>query len=587
MESRHYYRSLARTMALIVILVSFAPLVMVSAIIGYSFETSYRYQVVAHLLEMVEKHRQNIDIFLNDKLSSVQVLANSFTMEEMSSQEFLRRQLAVLQSSYSGTFIDIGLVDNRGIQVAYAGPLKLDGADHSQTDWFKIAKASPFFISDVFQGFSNQPNFIITASLRWDGREYIMRATMDFAAFNSIVESININHSGWAFIIDNQGRLQTRPIGLTPPDRDFFRGLLSKGNGGLQFNGALGQLLSVMSAPPDCCDYGKDVSIGRVKYQGRDVIYIMAPVKNSEWVLVYMQEEKDAFADLYRARKPAVLIALLGGISIVVMAFALSRRVIRRIEKANLEKEQMNQRVIEAGRLASVGELAAGVAHEINNPVAIIVEEAGWMDDLLAEEDLGESQNVGEFKASLNQIKTQAQRCKEINQKLLSFARGSESSMSKVKLNDLIHEIVGILEQRSRLGNVKIVKRLAPDLPEICASPTEVQQVLLNLINNAIDAIGEDWGAIEITTGFDGQTATVDVTDTGHGIPEEVLSRVFDPFFTTKPVGKGTGLGLSICYGIVKKMGGEIKINSTIGVGTTFHIHFPLGLGAGKSSSEK
>ncbi len=585
MESRHYYRSLARTMVLIVILVSFAPLVMVTAIIGYRFETSYRYQVVAHLLEMVEKHRQNIDIFLNDKLSSVQVLANSFTPDQMTDKEFLSRQLAVLQSSYSGAFIDIGLVDDRGIQIAYAGPFKLAPVDYSRDDWFKIARERPFFISDVFHGFSSRPHFIITANRKWDDREYILRATMDFEEFNSIVEGIRIGHSGSAYIIDNRGQLQTRPLNSSHPDRDFFSGLLSRSHEGLQFNGALGQLLTVMSSPSNCCDGNKDVSIGRVYYKDRDVIYIMVPVKNSEWVLVYMQEETDAFADLYRARKPAVLIALLGGISIVVMAFALSRRMVRRIEKANREKEQMNQRVIEAGRLASVGELAAGVAHEINNPVAIIVEEAGWMDDLLDEEDLGQSQNLDEFKASLNQIKTQAQRCKEINQKLLSFARGTESTVSKVKLNDLINEIVGILEQRSRLGNVKIVKRLSTDLPDILASPTEVQQVVLNLINNAIDAIGQDWGAIEITTGVIGDTAIVDVTDTGPGIPEEVLPRVFNPFFTTKPVGKGTGLGLSICYGIVKKMGGEITINSTIGVGTTFHIRLPINRGACESGT--
>jgi signal transduction histidine kinase len=236
-------------------------------------------------------------------------------------------------------------------------------------------------------------------------------------------------------------------------------------------------------------------------------------------------------------------------------------------------EEKMNVQAIEAGKLASVGELASGIAHEINNPIAIMVEEAGWLSDLLSDEDLANPQNMEEFRRALNQIKAQGGRCKDITHKLLFFAKKTDSRVRQVQINEIIEETVSTSEQRAKESNVKIVTHLDQELPMVSASPSEMQQVFLNLINNAIDAIGTGGGSIEITSGFNGGYVSIDVADTGQGIPNELINRIFDPFFTTKPVGKGTGLGLSICYGIIKKMGGDITLNSSVGMGATFHVH--------------
>jgi two-component system NtrC family sensor kinase len=229
-----------------------------------------------------------------------------------------------------------------------------------------------------------------------------------------------------------------------------------------------------------------------------------------------------------------------------------------------------------AGKLATIGELASGIAHEINNPVAIMVEEAGWIQDLLDEEEFKKSDNLDEFESAVKQIQTQGQRCKQITHKLLSFARKTDVRLSDVQINDLINELVELSSQRAKYSNVIIKTSLQKGLPLIKISQPEMQQVFFNLINNAIDAINRKGGIINISSQLQDNNIIISVADSGSGIPEDNLSRIFDPFFTTKPVGKGTGLGLSICYGIIKKLGGDIDVKSVLERGTTFTIRIPV-----------
>jgi two-component system NtrC family sensor kinase len=205
-----------------------------------------------------------------------------------------------------------------------------------------------------------------------------------------------------------------------------------------------------------------------------------------------------------------------------------------------------------------------------------MVEEAGWIEDLLEEEEFQEGENLDEFKRALNQINSQGKRCKEITHKLLSFARKTDSRIQDVQPNEMMEELVAISGQRAKYANVTIETDFQDNLPSVRVSLTELQQVFLNLINNALDAMDRKGGTIKIATKLKGDFIVVKVADDGSGIPPANLNRIFDPFFTTKPVGKGTGLGLSICYGIIKKLGGEIEVRSTMDVGTTFSVQIPI-----------
>jgi len=539
---------------LTVIIVSITPMILVSALLLYQFRMSYREKVYAHLETLVKKHKKGIDNFLKEKLSDIRFLSDTFTFEEFSDESFLRARLETLQMNYGPVFVDLGVIKSNGVQVAYAGPFKLGKALYSEADWFQKAKEKEYVISDVFLGLRGLPHFIVAVREDSNGDPWILRATIDFVAFNDLVQNIRIGETGFAFILNKKGEFQTKTLLDVLPTKGPCADFVETGN---------------KNQDRICIMEKADES-------GNNNLYVTASLKNGDWFLVFRQRTSDAFADFRNAMKLAIVIIVLGGLGITTMAFFLTRRMVGRIAEVDQEKEIMNEQIVETGKLASVGELAAGIAHEINNPVAIMVEEAGWIGDLLEEEEFQESENLSEFARALEQIRAQGRRCKEITHKLLSFARKTDSRIQDVQIDDLIEELVSLSAQKAKYSNVMINMDLQPDLPAIRVSQTELQQVFLNLINNALDAMEKKGGTLNISSQVEDNLIVVEVEDNGPGIPEANIARIFDPFFTTKPVGKGTGLGLSICYGIVKKMGGEIEVRSTLGEGTTFRVSIPL-----------
>lgn len=549
-----FYHALTRKMVIIMVLVSFTPLLLISGLILERYNESYREKVHAHLGELVEKHSQNIDSFLTKHLNILRFLADSHPFELFRNKVFLEEKLAQLQLQFRGVFEDLGVVDEEGVQIDYAGPFQLMQANYKDATWFKKAIASPFFISDVFLGLRGLPHFIIAIRQEYMGNFYIIRATIDFRAFNTLVENLRIGKTGFAFILNKAEEFQTNPPAGFVTEKDHYSLFLDNGRAGTN----------------------RIKIFEKVDSSGSENLYVGAFLKNVDWLLIYQQTTSDAYRELNHARNIALLIILIGGIGIVTTAIVIARQMVAHIAQADHEKNMMNKQVIETGKLAAIGELAAGIAHEINNPVAIMMEKAGWIQDLLEEEDLKASQNLDEFQKSLEEIRNQARRCKVITHKLLSFARKTDSRPKSIQLNDLLDEVISLSEQRAKYAGVAIHKQFSPKLPTVEASPTEMQQVFLNLINNALDAMDNKGGSIEISTHLHKNRVIVAVADTGPGMPEANLEKIFQPFFTTKPVGKGTGLGLAICYGIIKSLGGYIEVDSELDKGTTFYLHFPV-----------
>lgn len=235
-------------------------------------------------------------------------------------------------------------------------------------------------------------------------------------------------------------------------------------------------------------------------------------------------------------------------------------------------KEFTKSKIMESERLALIGQLAANVAHELNNPLQGIVTYSHLLLENIPDDCESEKTST-----SIQRIVTQANRCRDIIRGLLDFSRQRKPDATVCNINSVMQECLTFIENQASFQNIEFVNRFEPELPMILVDPSQMQQVFLNMIINAAEAM-EEGGELTLQTKLDttGDFISIEISDTGHGIPEEDFDRLFDPFFTTKEVGHGTGLGLAISYGIVKEHKGTINVESTLGKGTTFIIRLPI-----------
>ncbi|MGI6656254.1 MAG: sensor histidine kinase [Desulfobulbus sp.] len=271
---------------------------------------------------------------------------------------------------------------------------------------------------------------------------------------------------------------------------------------------------------------------------------------------------------------------LLYGLSAAALACILlgmgvyTTRTINQRRQSDRESDAHADMLLQANKMVALSKLAASVAHEVNNPLASIAERAGWMQDLLLEEDLAAHPNAAEFQSSVDKIEQHVNRARKIVQNLLGLTRRVDTDREPIDINRLLDETIGLLENEARYVNIDIEKKYAPNLPAVVSDLSQIQQIVLNLLNNAIDAIGRD-GVVTVSTLDQPDHVEIKVADTGPGIPEEALKKIFEPFYTTKDPGKGTGLGLAISRGILEKLGGRLTVHSQPDVGTVFSMHLP------------
>jgi len=273
------------------------------------------------------------------------------------------------------------------------------------------------------------------------------------------------------------------------------------------------------------------------------------------------------FSELWQA---AILLVIAG------IAYLNAKGIAERIDKAEETCRTLNEQLCRAEKLSTVDELSAGIAHEINNPLGIIAQETQWIKHVFKSKELQKLKEIEDCTDSLNQISMQLDRCKEIVHKLLSLARALEPVIQCLDLNELVSEMTNIVKREMDGRNIKILLNLEKNLPLVYSDPPLLRQVVLNLLINASHAIERD-GEISVSTMEAApQSVKVIVSDTGCGIPKELVQKIFTPFFSTKKHGKGTGLGLAICRGIVERLGGNISVVSEFGESTTFTIHLPI-----------
>ena len=539
------YDLMFRRMVWRLLLVSLLPLLAIGGANFYLFYRLNRSIVIEEHSNALRSHRESIEAFLKNVTAMVSALAQEYTLAELLAGN-LERAFPVLQHQ-SGVFTDIGIIDSKGNHVKYIGPYDLANKNYRDTEWFRQAVEKGVFISDVFLGFRGMPHFVIAVKRREKDGYWILRATFNTDYFSSLV-STRIGQTGETFIVNSDGLYQTT----------------ARSGGGL-----LGP-----SGFPDLTPHD-DIRVRELDSGGTRYLYTTTWLSNPRWLLISRQASSDVYSPLRRASIVGISIFLVGAMGAAALAVAVAQEQVQRIRKADKEKEALAQRLLVAGKTAAVGEMSAGLAHEINNPLATIDTLQTWIRELAGTSPISE-EDRREVLDSTAKIAEQAERCKTITQGLLKFSRRAETKAEAVDLNRLLEELVTFSQTRARIENTAVQTALGL-FPRVIAPPGHLQQIFVNLLNNALDAVrGRPNGMILIRSRSTDGTVKVEISDNGCGIPPENLSRIFLPFFTTKPVGQGTGLGLAICYGLVQDIGGTIRVESRGGMGTTFIVELPL-----------
>jgi two-component system NtrC family sensor kinase len=541
------YSRLKWYLVLITLGLSLVPLFALGYVIHNEFRQTYEEKLTDNLRLMVANRRDAISMFLGERVVQLQMLADIHSFDEMADQAYLNRVFEAVHGT-SSSFFDLGVIGQNGGHVAYCGPFDLMDVNYRDEPWFHQVMLKGLYISDVFMGFRNFPHFIIAVKRQEAGRTWILRATIDSEVFTSLVRNVRTGKQGDAYIVNDRDVLQT-------PSRFGGKALTR----------------AALPALPQ----GEGVEIASWRRDGAPVIAGITPLPDTNWRLVIMENPDEELSPLVRTR--SIIYALLGacGLMIFLGAYVTVSSAVSRLRASDRQRADMDAAVMQSSKMASLGKLAAGVAHEVNNPLSIIRESAGWIRDIINDGELGEGPAVDELEEAVSDIDRHVERARTVTHRMLGFARRMEPLQEDVDLNMLANQTASFLENETRHRNIALKTDLDPELPLITTDANQLQQVILNLLENAIDAIDRD-GEITVVSRVDRDGVVLNIADSGEGILKENLGKVFDPFFTTKPTGEGTGLGLSIVYSALSKLGGTIKVNSDPGQGTTFTIRLPI-----------
>jgi len=547
-----YYARQTRLFILLVVLVSVLPLFLIGLASKQYYRESWMQQTSVDLKGSAESRKEIIDRFLATQEDLLASLIGLYGLPGLANQEVLEKVFPAVNRS--GVLVDLGVIDAVGNHLAYVGPYRsqLAGKNYRDAAWFLETMRSGRYVSDVFTGYRGEPHFVVAVTDQ--NRTWILRATINSALFNALLASIEVGPDGDAFIVNRKGELQT--VSRTP----VANGDAAKAMPPQELAGFLAQS-------------------GTTVHQEQNFLYVTTWVNEKGWLLILKTNINSSLASFYRAWKLGLLSIIIASVFILAVTTLLVRSMMERIELADKERMLLNNRVREVDKMALIGRLAASVAHEVNNPLQIIGDQAGWISELLEEEDRQQLKNYDEYKASVQKISQHVSRASTITHRLLGFSRSREFKRVAQDINTLLQDTVSFLENEAKHHRITLRLNLQEALPKVMTDPSQLQQVFLNIVNNAIDAIGND-GAITIQTSVLGERLLVEFADSGPGLPNEHLQKIFDPFFTTKKADKGTGLGLSISRNIMQRLGGDIQAENGKQGGCRFTVSLPVSLGA-------
>jgi len=540
------YKALRRNIIILMILVTVIPLSLMATINYYQYQKNLRDEIISPMNVLTNKTKRSFELFLEERLSTVRFITSAYSYQELSDPIILNKILSVLKREFDG-FVDLGLISSKGKLLCYAGPYSFLDKDYSQQSWYHRVLISGRYISDVFLGYREFPHIAIAVQNLTDPNCcWILRTTIDTKKFDDLIATLELDPQCDAFLINREGILQT--------NSKFYGNVLE-------------------SCQLDIPKGGQGTFVTESQDKnGRDIFIAYSYLVEPEYILVVVRPSSLILKTWFTFRTEIFFIYIASVLLIALLVYKLTDAQVNHIKIADQKRELAFRELEHSQKLSSIGRLAAGVAHEINNPLAIISQKAGLMKDLI--ETASNFKEKQKFIELTDAILKSTERCSTITHRLLGFARRMDVEHEDLSLNDVMQEVISFLEKEAMHRNIKIELHLDENLPRVSSDRGQLQQVFLNILSNAFAAVSDN-GNISIRTwDEDTETVGVSIQDDGCGMSEKDLENIFEPFFTTKK-GYGTGLGLPITYGIIKKMSGTIIVESKLGKGSTFTIYLP------------
>ena len=541
------FRRMWRASVVLTAVVALVPLVFMTVVDYNVSQGAIESDIVYQTARLVSNTRRSISFFLSERKSALNFIDKDNTYEMLSDPLRLTALLDNLKKGFGG-FTDLGVIDANGLQHCYVGPYNLAGINYSDQDWFRDLLESGEHISEVFLGFRQQPHLVVAVKHDLpNGNFYVLRASIDTQKFNDLLAEVEVSGQGDIFLVTRERILQT-------PSRFF-------GN-------ALGRF------PLDVPAFAEKTQVIETHLQAEPLMIGYAYIQQTPFVLMAVKKKVALMKPWNETRQKLIVFLAISITLIVLVVLGVSTYLVNQIFEADHKRVMALHHVEYANKMASLGRLSAGVAHEINNPLAIINEKAGLIKDLftLRRQYAEDPKLLGLVDAILYSV----ERCATITRRLLNFARHIDVRPRLLDVGEVVQEVLGFLGKEAEFRSIAVSVQVDPDVPQIESDRGRLQEIFLNLINNALAAM-TNGGRLAITARrSEDRLICVTVADSGSGIPEAVMHRIFEPFFSTKTASGGTGLGLSITYGLIQEIGGHIHVNSEVGKGTEFSVFLPL-----------
>ncbi len=492
---------------------------------------------------------RSVSFFVSERRSVMEFVLKDNTLSDLSGRRRLAAILKNLKSGIGG-FEDLAVVAEDGRLLAYAGPGRPPAPyTYCNEPCFKMVITRGYYVGDLQPG-QRPGRFLVMAvrSRAASGRFFVLRATVAIKPFEKLMSTLDVAPAGDVFLVNQSGVLQTRSRFFGPPPR---------------------------RVPFDIPAVSTDSRVMETTAKnGMPLIVGLAGVPDTALIVMTVFDKNKRMAGWRQLKIKFWIFLGISVAAILLMVLGMATYLVNRIHASDQKRIRELHKVEYANKMAALGRLSAGVGHEINNPVAIINEKSGLINDLLLQSDPDPLHE--KLVGLVDDIRHSARRIGKITGRLIDFGRYREIRPQPVDIQRVLYDLVAFMEEEAESSGIYIRIQVPEKTPVVISDKNSLQQIFLNIINNAFGAMASG-GRLDIVVknSAPGQVS-ITFTDTGPGIAPEEQKRVFEPFFSSTPHASGTGLGLSVTYGLVSRLRGRIRIDSEPGKGAAFIVLLPV-----------